>query len=339
MTFRITSDLDAASAAVWARLHGQVADHDRPGWQHMDPEAVLRQWKYQWVGRQTEYYIAWDDDEPIAIMEISVGTRENLDKAQVSIDVMPQWRRRGVGRQLFDLAVERSKALGRNKILSHTAWSLPGILAHDGGAGPAFAQTMGFESANLPEVMRRLDLSTVDNDVLDGLLSKAKDKSSGYAVRQWIDTAPDDLVDDVAYLDGRLSTDAPMGDLDMDADQVDAARIREVEQTMKNRDRKNYHTGAVHVETGRLVAWTTINTGPDTPEHAWQFITIVDPDHRGHRLGALVKVENLRFFQANEPAVKRIDTFNAAENSYMISINEDMGFRAKFAFANWKRDV
>jgi hypothetical protein len=187
--------------------------------------------------------------------------------------------------------------------------------------------------------MRRLDLSTVDEEALETLHSKAKERASGYAVRQWTDFAPDDLIDDVAYLDGRLSTDAPMGDLGLEPDNVDADRIRAVEQVVVKRGRHSFHSGIVHEASGRLVAWTTISNDLDVPWHAWQQITIVDPDHRGHRLGALVKVENLRFFRANMPEVQIVDTFNAAENSYMIAINEDMGFRPKFAFANWKREI
>ena len=75
------------------------------------------------------------------------------------------------------------------------------------------------------------------------------------------------------------------------------------------------------------------------PTHCWQQITIVEPKHRGHRLGALVKVANLRYYLEREPSTKIIDTFNAAVNSYMISINEEMGFRPLYSFQNWQRDV
>ena len=54
-------------------------------------------------------------------------------------------RRRGFGRQLYDFMLERVKAAGRTKIMGNSVWSLPGIEAHDGGAGPAFAKAMGLE--------------------------------------------------------------------------------------------------------------------------------------------------------------------------------------------------
>jgi hypothetical protein len=171
------------------------------------------------------------------------------------------------------------------------------------------------------------------------MFEKAKTSSEGYRLIRWIDEVPDEYLDDLAYLDGRLSTDAPMGDLAVEPEAVDGARAREAERRSKLRGRRSYHTGAVHEESNRMVAWTTLARDAELDWHCWQQITIVEPKHRGHRLGALVKVANLRFYLEHEPGTKIIDTFNAAVNSYMISINEDMGFRPLYSFQNWQREV
>ena len=59
---------------------------------------------------------------------------------------------------------------------------------------------------------------------------------------------------------------------------------------------------------------------------AVQWGTYVHRDHRGHRLGAAVKVANLRALQRQRPDIRRIDTSNAETNSWMVSINERLGF-------------
>ena len=46
-----------------------------------------------------------------------------------------------------------------------------------------------------------------------------------------------------------------------------------------------------------------------------QWGTYVHRDHRGHRLGAAVKVANLRAVQRERPDILRIDTVNAETNS------------------------
>ena len=59
---------------------------------------------------------------------------------------------------------------------------------------------------------------------------------------------------------------------------------------------------------------------------ALQWATFVHRDHRGHRLGAAVKVANLRALQRERPDVVQIDTENAETNQHMVSINERLGF-------------
>ncbi len=49
-------------------------------------------------------------------------------------------------------------------------------------------------------------------------------------------------------------------------------------------------------------------------------------DHRGHRLGAAVKVANLRALQRERPDVTVVQTENAETNAFMVSINERLGF-------------
>ena len=88
-----------------------------------------------------------------------------------------------------------------------------------------------------------------------------------------------------------------------------------------------------------MVAVTTIASQRSTPWHAWQWITLVDPPHRGHRLGALVKLANLKSARTVQPELRVIDTWNAAVNEHMIAINEQMGYRAVDAGVNWQHDL
>lgn len=341
MSLSITRIDPTDPAAVRAQLAVSVASmsHDIPAFPQPTPRMADLALKYGWVGRRTEIHLAELDGKPVGRLDITFPTLDNLNNAFLQIEVVPKHRRQGIGRALWDKAVECARANGRTTVMSNTCWELPGLPAGDGGAGAAFAEAMGLSNANLPEVMRRFDLSTLDEGVLDAIYEKAKTKSQGYRLIRWIDDSPEEYVDDVAYLDGRLVEDAPMGDLAVEPEDVNAARVRLIERKAKLRGRRSYHTGAVHEESNRLVAWTTLARDAELDWHCWQQITIVEPRHRGHRLGALVKVANLRYYLEREPSTKIIDTFNAAVNSYMISINEEMGFRPLYSFQNWQREV
>ena len=135
-------------------------------------------------------------------------------------------------------------------------------------------------------------------------------------------TPPDDLIDDVAYLDSRLDGRAHRRPgLGAGEDRRRPGPRRRAAADRPRR-RTAYHSGAaVPSATGRLVAWTEL-AGPDAHRrHAWQYITLVDPDHRGHRLGLLIKIDNLAYAREHRPELRAIDTFNAAANEHMLAIN------------------
>ena len=76
-----------------------------------------------------------------------------------------------------------------------------------------------------------------------------------------------------------------------------------------------------------LVAYTDIVVTVHESERAYQWGTLVRPDHRGHRLGLAVKVANLRLLQETQPQITTVVTFNADVNAPMVAVNEQLGFR------------
>jgi RimJ/RimL family protein N-acetyltransferase len=123
-----------------------------------------------------------------------------------------------------------------------------------------------------------------------------------------------------------MSTDTPRGDLSLESEVWDASRWREKEDDAFRSGRRRLAAGAVN-RSGRLVAFTDIGAWAQEPSVAEQWNTIVDPDHRGHRLGLATKVANLRKLRREIPGARRLETWNAIENSRMIAINELLGFQ------------
>ena len=347
---------------------------------------------HPWPGNKDRNLVAERDGEIIATLTVSMPTLDNLHLAELDITVHPDHRRRGVGRALYAHGVAVAREEGRRTVMGNYVTQLPDGPARDAGFA-AFAEAMGAKPA-LPEVRRRLDVGLADRTAWDRLYEEALPQAKGYSPVRWTDGAPDEYVEDVAMLDGRLLLDAPMGDLDIEAEKVDVARVRANEATQRNRGRRSYHAGMRddatnrlvalearividvpmgdlnwepekvdatrvraneevmrkrgrrnysagmrHDATGHLVAWTAISFDAGATEQAWQQITIVDPGHRGHRLGLVVKIDNMRHTLEHEPALAVIDTWNAAENSFMISINETLGFRAVDGWVEWQQAI
>ncbi|MFJ6195965.1 GNAT family N-acetyltransferase [Micromonospora sp. NPDC092111] len=294
-------------------------------------EALIR---HPMPGIVPRWALARLDGLPVGWLALDLPQLDNTDNSTAELVVHPAYRRRGVGRALHAHGVRLLREAGRKRVLAMAVSALPGGPPR-GAAGGAFAAAMGARPA-LAEVRRRLDLTRLDQVGLDARLAGARDRATGYRLVRWRQATPEEYVADIAYLDGRLMTDAPLGEVEWEQENVDADRIRADERALDVRGRRRYHSALRHEASGRLVAWTVIDASPSSTWHAWQQITIVDPEHRGHRLGLHVKIENLRYAQAHEPGLRVIDTWNAAENTQMVAINEALGFRPVDAWTDWQ---
>ncbi|WP_349880106.1 GNAT family N-acetyltransferase [Micromonospora sp. HUAS YX12] len=288
-------------------------------------------------GIDTRWLVARLGGSPVGWLRLYLHTIDNTENATVELTVDPAYRRRGIGRVLHEHGVRLLREHGGKRLVGSTTAALPGEEDRV-FPGAAFAAAMGAEPA-LADVRRRLDVTGLDRDRLSALLAGARAAATGYRPVRWRDHTPEEYVADVAYLQGRLLVDAPMGELDWEPEQMDAARMRDAERALDARGVRRYNTGVVHEASGRLVGWTQLGLDAGSTDHAWQEITIVDPDHRGHRLGLLCKAGNLAYALAHEPALRVVDTWNAAANRHMIGINEQLGFRPAAGSVDWQLTI
>ncbi len=75
------------------------------------------------------------------------------------------------------------------------------------------------------------------------------------------------------------------------------------------------------------VAHNVLSVPQSDPQLIFNFDTLVRQDHRGHRLGLVTKIENLRRVIALHPERTLVHTWNAESNHPMIAVNDAMGFR------------
>ncbi|MFB9239830.1 GNAT family N-acetyltransferase [Plantactinospora siamensis] len=286
-------------------------------------------------GHEFQRFLARLGGVPAGFAVLELPLLDNTGNAEVELDVHPDHRRRGLGRALHQRVVAAACDRGRKWLVGEAVSGLPGAPSRD-PAGAGFARAMGARVA-LSEVRRRLEVPAVDWPALDRTVAAAWQRASGYSLLRWVGPTPAEHLADIAYLNSRLNTDAPTGELAWEAEKLDAERQAAVERALiTERGRPAYGVAARHDATGRLVAWTQLVRAESSAWHALQQITLVDPEHRGHRLGLIIKIENLRYAVAGEPELRAIDTWNAAVNDHMISINEILGYRPIDAWEAWQ---
>jgi GNAT superfamily N-acetyltransferase len=287
--------------------------------------------------RRYELVAARDPGEPISgVGMMEMPLRDNLHGVEMTVAVHPARRRRGAGTAVVELLAELAAADGRRSLNSIVDIPLERASDH---ASLQFAPRLGFE-AMLPGNRRHLavPLDPARLDDLRGVVASARDSAS-YRTFAFVSPWPEEFMEDHCELNRRMSTDEPAGDGDKEQEVWDGARLREHDDVLASRGVRKLCAVAQHIPSGRLVAFSELELGRDTPEVAWQMATLVHPEHRGHRLGLAVKIANLDFLAEEAPVVRVVVTGNAGTNAPMIAVNDVMGFEIAGVGAFWQRHL
>ncbi|RBY88486.1 GNAT family N-acetyltransferase [Blastococcus sp. TF02A-26] len=317
-------DAFAGWCAVWttAELAARPADPPRPPAEHV---ALGRQLVGPGGSRDGVHRAGVVDGEVVGALRLLFPLLDNTSVAIVDLAVHPAARRLAVGTALLADALRLAAVAGRTELMAEVDEPVPD------SAGRLFAQRHGW-TCDLLETRRDLRLPP-DEARLAAVEEEARAAARGYEVVTWRDHVPEHLVDDRAVLEERMSTDAPHGDIPMGAERWDADRVREHEAASVARGRTVFSAGATL--GGRLVAYTDLQVPLADPRRASQAGTLVLREHRGHRLGALVKAAVLRELAPAFPQVELISTYNLEGNEPMVAVNRALGFRPAGQLSMW----
>jgi len=270
---------------------------------------------------------------------------EDADTAWIFVRVLPEHRGRGIGRALADELEAMALRDGKPKAVTFSAvpagtgkrlHSPTGFGSIVVNRDVRFLQARGYRLEQV-ERMSRLPLPV---DGLDERLAAAEQRTGhDYRVHTWIGPTPDRWVDDLAVLATRMSIDEPSAGLEQPADVWTADRIRERDAAAASSPRDRFTAAAEHVPSGRLAGYTVLSVPPQRHRAPAQFATLVLGEHRGHGLGMLLKLANLRLLQSERPGHPSITTFNAEENRHMLDVNEAIGFVPVANEGGWRKDL
>ena len=287
--------------------------------------------------------------EPAEILGAAEFALPLLDNTHLMDDLFVQvdagHRRRGIGtalwREVRRIAAERDRdtVLGWTEHLAATPaaeWVRPatgeGELPVD--AGTRFAQALELSLGQV-ERQSRLELP-VPPERLAALRAEAEALAvPGYRLVSWVGPVPEDYLEKVARMNHVLSTDAPTGDIDWRPEVWDAERVRTLSD-WEHRTGTGVYTLAVADATGEVAGLTHIHCDHAHLDRPEQWNTSVVAEHRGHRLGMLVKTANLELLARTYPQARHIGTWNADESQYLLAINIALGYRLHGLTGGWQ---
>jgi GNAT superfamily N-acetyltransferase len=310
-------DLDPADLAGGLAVIEAARRVDAP---HILP-VTERMWTVDltrgWDGEPSTYYLHRDGrGRAVGVLEVYLPQRDNRHVAMLGVIVHPSVRRQGLGRALYEAGLEEAREAGRTAVWAE--W-------FDGEGSRAFAARLGLEPA-IVSVNRRQVMTDVDLVDVGTVVADATNHAADYELVRLTGPVPDELMDQMVVLVAAIN-DAPTDDLEFEDEVFSPERLRAFDAAQVAKGGRLYRLVARHRQTGVLAGHTVVSVESDRPWHAHQLDTSVLAEHRGHRLGLLLKGSMVQWLAETEPQLLEVDTWNAASNAHMIAVNDRLGYR------------
>jgi GNAT superfamily N-acetyltransferase len=288
------------------------------------PEALAASIRYGWDLEPAEHYLYVPDaaSHPVGVLAVELPSRDNLHLIWAEIWVHPDDRRRGHGSVIMNEVLRIAREAGRNTIWVGTA--------EDDQGARKFVEGFGFTYAS-HDARRRQVLAHVDQAEIERLWAAADEAATAYSIERLQIPVGDEVLSELVEVTAAIN-DAPMGDLTYEDEKFDLHRLQDFETALVGRGDCGYRVVARHRTTGEVGGHTVVVTQPLQRQVGVQADTAVARQHRGHRLGLLIKIDMMRWLAEAEPQLKVIETWNNVDNTFMINVNEALGYRLSRIF-------
>jgi hypothetical protein len=183
-------------------------------------------------------------------------------------------------------------------------------------------------------------LLPLDTKLVAELSDEAEQANAGrYRLHHWTDRCPDIWLEGVAALENQAGGDTEPSTRTDEQMVFDGAMIRKAEDATIAQGRRTVVTAVEHIATGTLVGLTTISVLSQRQDVVFQDDTVVMQEHRGNKLGLLIKVANMVRLTEQFPDARVIYTWNAPENRYLLKVNQQLGFNTAGVTGIWQKDL
>ncbi|WP_165759550.1 GNAT family N-acetyltransferase [Rathayibacter oskolensis] len=307
------------------------------------PETNLGEWQ-QLDFSPRRAYLAEAGGRAVGSGELHWSAEPGDDAAWLSLAVLPDERRQGVGTALLERLSADAVGLGRRVLQTWTAHraDAPGdrleplsgagsVPSDDPGTRWLVARGWALEQVERVSVVR-LPLDPIETEERR---RAAVVHAEGYEVLHWHGATGEEWIDDLLRLRSAMSIQAPTAGLSVTEETWTRERLLAHERGAAAGGRIELVSAALHRASGRLAGYCTIDVLPGRP--ALWGDTLVVPEHRGHRLGMLLKLDALEHLSATAPGCPAVYTWNAEEIRPMLSVNESVGFTAVALEGQWKK--
>ena len=293
----------------------------------------------------TRLFAARDERRMVGMARYEIEPGDDPQTAWLMVDVLPGVRGNGIGTALSEKLQGIARTDGIRKAIVYAVSPYgPGdcLVAPTGfGSVPRDNPEVRFllgKGYRLEQIARGSRLA-LPVDVRSRFEHGREAARGQYTVHSWVDRTPDRWRAEMAALRQLMSTEEPGAGLDEPEDLWSIERLVATEDQLAHGPRTLVTTAVEHVPSGTVAGFTTLSVPKETERAISQEDTLVRREHRGHRLGMLLKLANLDAVQRLYPGHPAVITFNAEENRHMLEVNESVGFVPIGHEGAWRKDL
>ena len=247
----------------------------------------------------TRLFVARDEERMVGMARYEIEPGDDPQTAWLMVDVLPGVRNSGIGAALSEKLQGVARADGIRKAIVYAVSPY--------GAGERLVAPTGFGSVpkenpevrfllgrgyRLEQVVRGSRLA-LPVDVSARLAESIETAGAEFAVHFWVDRTPARWREEMAFLRQLMSTEEPDAGLDEPEDVWTVDRLIANEERLSESPRILLTAAVEHVPSGSIAGFTTLSVPSELDRTISQEDTLVQGEHRGHRLGMLLKLANL----------------------------------------------
>ncbi len=318
---------DSLLEELWLYYH-EVFAEEIPGDPPQSLARTVADWRAIKEFEEVPRWVLRDGRDIRAVAVAYVSKVDNLDNGFARIHVSAPYRRRGYARALAAPVFDWLQADGRKRLRTSVI---------EGGQHDDLLIGLGMEEA-YHDQRSRLVLAEVDRDLMRVWIDRAGERASDYRLLELSPPIPDEHLQRYCDILFQMNT-APLEDLVQEDVVTTPEEWRETEAKNRQAGLLLHTIVAEHMPSGIFAGSTSVAADVLDPVQAWQWETVVHPEHRNRGLGRWLKAAMVELVVREHPDALRIDTENSVTNDAMLGINLEMGFKPVSRSVIWQGEL